>query len=188
MRFTRRYTMAAKMYDRTVSMMVKTLPVYCQVNPKQTISEYVSGVGKQLVESMGHDIYSFAEISRNYQLKSDVMFVYQGDSFNFERICGADALQIPFEIDTQRCLSMDLFVIHNQFVLQADYRKDYYLESTIQRIAECIENVAIDFMRKESIGQVGLISEKQSNVIRGFNQTEVCIYVGIGNAPQLFSA
>ena len=45
---------------RSTGMFVKTLPVFCNVDGKLGVSEYVRAVGKQLVGSMENDIYSFS--------------------------------------------------------------------------------------------------------------------------------
>ena len=161
--------------DRAVSMLVKTLPVHCIIDYTKPIADYVSSVGRHLVGSMAHDIYSFAEISRAYHLKSEVMFVYQGDSFNFEQIGGCDAPQIPFDVDAQTFLSIDLFEIDGKFVFHADYRKDYYRDDTILRIAECVETAARNFICKAKLSEVEIVSQNQCDLIRSFNQTDVAI-------------
>ena len=55
-------------------MLVKTLPVHCNLDGEQEIGSYLKETGEQLVNSMNADIYSFAEISRAYGIKADIMF------------------------------------------------------------------------------------------------------------------
>ena len=59
---------------RSVAMLVKTLPVNCSIVGDKTVAEYVAQVGRHLFASMTNDIYSFAEISRDYGITADVMF------------------------------------------------------------------------------------------------------------------
>ena len=63
----------------TAGMLVKTLPVLCMLEEQTEIPDYVSRVQEQLLSSMANDIYSFAEISRAYGIRPEIMFVYQGD-------------------------------------------------------------------------------------------------------------
>ena len=51
---------------------------------------------------MDHDIYPFQEISRNFHIKPDTMFVYQGGNFAFTKICGEDAEEIPLGLNAAK--------------------------------------------------------------------------------------
>ena len=69
-------------------MLVKTLPVLSRYEKDTTTLDFLKGMTKQIFDNMTNDIYSFSVISRTYGVKADVMFIYQGDSFNFDNFCG----------------------------------------------------------------------------------------------------
>ena len=69
----------------TVSMLVRTIPVAIKLDNNGNISDYLKNIQSQLAESMANDAYSFAEIANTYHVKSDIMFIYQGDEFEFDR-------------------------------------------------------------------------------------------------------
>ena len=79
-------------------MLVKTFPVYCSLEGDVNVSELVKATGEQLIGSMENDIYSFAEISRAYDIPADIMFAYQGEGFAFSSIGGHDAEIISLKL------------------------------------------------------------------------------------------
>lgn len=62
--------------SRYVTMMVKTFPVFCHLNASENVRSFVESIGSQLMSSMAHDLYSFAEIAEEYGIASDVLFAY----------------------------------------------------------------------------------------------------------------
>lgn len=77
--------------SRSVTMLVKTLPVYCDTNGDKKVADFLTGMKDGLMQSMSKDIYSFAEISRAYDIKADIIFAYQGADFAFDAIGGEKA-------------------------------------------------------------------------------------------------
>ncbi len=86
-----------------VSMLVKTLPVYCNLDGEKEIGDYLRETGEQLMNSMNADIYSFAEISRAYNIKADLMFAFQGD--NLKKLPGKrpQGRKCPWIRQRRRC-------------------------------------------------------------------------------------
>lgn len=78
--------------SRSVTMMVKTFPVFYHLNAGENVRSFVESIGSQLMSSMAHDLYSFAEIAEEYGIASDVLFAYQGTEF----------LHIPVQIDSKK--------------------------------------------------------------------------------------
>ncbi|MDO4539390.1 MAG: condensation domain-containing protein, partial [Coriobacteriales bacterium] len=89
---------------RSVSMFVKTLPVLMRDDPSKPVVQAISECQSYLLDAMANDIYSFAEISRAYDIASDIIFAYQGDSPDDEgmRLCGHEATEIDLELSTAK--------------------------------------------------------------------------------------
>ena len=64
--------------SESVGMFVHTLPVVCRVEEGESGIAYAKRIGQQLTDSMTNDIYSFAEISRQFDIKANIIFAYQG--------------------------------------------------------------------------------------------------------------
>ena len=62
----------------SVGMFVHTLPVVCRPLAGETGRSFASRIGRELSDSMANDVFSFAEISRDFGVRADVLFVYEG--------------------------------------------------------------------------------------------------------------
>lgn len=162
--------------SRSVTMLVKTLPVHCNTDGEIKIVDLLSEMKDRLMQSMSNDIYSFAEISRAYDIKADIMFVYQGDSFEFDSIGGEIAENIPLTLNAAKApISINVFIRNNKFVFVSDYRSDMYSENVIQGISQCIGTAAEEFLNKTYLKEVSILSDKSKEILNSFNDTEVPI-------------
>ncbi|MCI8483897.1 MAG: amino acid adenylation domain-containing protein [Lachnospiraceae bacterium] len=156
-----------------IHMLVKTLPVYCDLNGEKKTVEYLKETGEQLVNSMNHDIYSFAEISRAYGIKADIMFAFQGDQFQFQEIAGEKAVLEDLKLDTAKApLSIDVVIDGNTIQYQAEYRSDMYEESTIAGMMDSFHQTVQEFQEKKQLKEICMVSKKARQELDRYNQTE----------------
>ena len=159
--------------SRAVTMLVKTLPVYMDLPGDRNLKELIAAMGTQLMNSMSNDIYSFAEISRTYDVRADIMFIYQGESFVFDNIGGEPAEVRMLELsDAKAPIEFDLFEKDGTAEFVFDYRRDMYSEEFIRAFAGCFEKAAEEFMVKETVRQVSLMTAPVKERISRFNETE----------------
>lgn len=157
----------------TVTMLVKTFPVLCNINGEEKIADFLKKVKEQLIGSMSNDIYSFAEISRAYDIRADILFAYQGEDFAVDSIGGEKAESIMLELDTAKApISIDVGIRNGKPVFIWEYRADMYAESTIAGMAECMSAAALNFIRKTWIKEVSILSETAEKELQSFNETD----------------
>ena len=156
-----------------VSMLVKTLPVYCNLDGEKEIGTYLKETGEQLMNSMNADIYSFAEISRAYNIKADLMFAFQGDHFQFEEIAGEKADMEELSLDTPKApLSIDVMVNGKEVSYQVEYRSDLYEERTIAGIVDSLIMTVQQFQEKKLLKEVSMVSGEARRKIASYNETD----------------
>lgn len=85
-----------------VGMLVKTLPVCARLDDAPDAAGFVVAMKQRLAGLMANDLYSFAEASRAYGIRSDIIFAYQGDDFGAFSIAGYPAEQIPCRLPPPR--------------------------------------------------------------------------------------
>ena len=157
---------------QSIAMLVKTLPVSCSIVDEK-ITDYISAIGKQLMTSMANDIFSFAEISREYGITADVMFVYQGEASENIQIAGADAEEISLDLDQAKSLfGMDVFIKGGAFCFETEYRPDIYSASTVKNFAECLGQVAQEFLTKENLSDVDLLKAEELERLKNIHDTD----------------
>lgn len=156
-----------------MGMLVKTLPVLCALDEKTGIPAYLSAVQEQLLSSMSHDIYSFAQISRAYHIQSDVMFVYQGDDFVEFELGGQKTVFREGVSDKAKAkISVNVFVEQETYRYEFEYRKDWYSEAFIERMFDILVEAANSFLTAGTLGDVNLTSQEQAQLIESFNRTD----------------
>ncbi|MCI8665297.1 MAG: amino acid adenylation domain-containing protein [Dorea sp.] len=160
----------------SMNMLVKTLPVYCKLEGEKEIGDYLRETGEQLMNSMNYDIYSFAEISRTYDIKADLMFAFQGDNFLFDEIAGEKAFRQELALDTAKApLSIDVMVEDGKIVYQAEYRSDMYEEQTVLGFIDCLTAVVDEFQSKKLLKEISMVSKKARREIDGYNETDYAV-------------
>ncbi len=162
--------------SRCVTMLVKTFPVHCSLDGETDIAGLIKATGEQLIGSMENDTFSFAEISRTYNIPADIMFAYQGENFSFSSIGGAPAEVIPLRLsETKAPLNVNVFIKDGHPVFSCDHRSDRYTEEFMRGFVSCMEKAAEEFTVKTKVKEVSILGEKAKATIDGFNATEVRI-------------
>ena len=168
-------------------MFVKTLPLRCFPEPEKNIVEYIRDMGKQILANMSNDLYSFAKISRAYNLSADYMIVYQGEGFGGDVIDGRQAVIRTGGLDAAKSdISTDVWVEDGAYRFDTEYRADKYSEEYIERYTDVLATAAKSMLDSETLGEVDIASTKQVDLIESFNDTDM--RVELRSIDKLFEA
>ena len=159
---------------RTIGMLVKTLAVYCRWEAETTVVELLHNLMEQILGSMNHDIYSFAELSSQSQVSSKILFAYQGNLQLDNRIAGEAVEDIPL-IDnaTGEILTVQLFRTEQGLTLTAEYHDNLYSPEFIRCFLDSYEVILNELTTKQLLRQVTITAEKQIAEQDLFNATEM---------------
>lgn len=155
------------------TMLVKTLPVLVRMDGSEKVIDFIRAIQGQLMDSMSNDIYSFAEISRECGVKSDIIFVYQGDNFNFDSLCGEKAICRSLLPPVAKApLTLNMNVIKGGFEVEAEYRKDIFSAAYVSALLDAMEKAVSGFMETEMLKNVTLVSAQASQRLATINDTK----------------
>ena len=155
-----------------VGMLVKTLPVYAQIDDARSVGEYVSAMKEHLAGLMANDLFSFAEASRAYGIRSDVIFAYQGDDFTSFSIAGHPAEQVALPLHTAKApLSIDVFREGDAHRFNWEYRADMYSEGLIASLADATATAVLSMLTADRLGDVRITSPEALALLERFNDT-----------------
>lgn len=156
------------------AMLVKTLPVSSEINTRATVVSFVESMQKQLMDSMANDIYSFAEISRKFGLKSDIFFNYQGDNFNFDNIGGENAELVACEVNAAKApVSFEVFLEKGVYNVTVTYRTDYFCKEFVESFVGALMQAATSFTQCETLNQVSLMTAEERVKFDEMNATDM---------------
>ncbi len=156
----------------TVGMLVKTLPVVCRIDRDNSL-DIAKDVTAQLIDSMSNDLYSFAEICRNFGVKNDVIFVFQGNSFSFDSFCGKKSQKIDAELSESKMpLSIQTLIENGRFRYIAEYDTNLYTEAFISTFLTVFDKVISCFVSGERVADISLLTPELTAALDETNRTE----------------
>ena len=164
----------------TTAMLVKTLPVYVSYNQDDLVSKKLLEMKEELEGLEEHDIYSFADIVRDYDISADNMFAYQGDNFSFTEIGGYPVEAILLESDTPKTpFGLDVFLENGIYRAHFEYDEAIYNENTIASFYRLYELVLNELINKKTIKEINVLPEVDKKLYEEYNQSEVEIPEGL---------
>lgn len=157
----------------SVGMFVHTLPVVCKLQKGETGMSFASRTGRQLGESMSNDIYSFAEISRAFGVRSDILFVYEGAIGTSFTVGGKPAEQVAINNpqDSKAALTFFVFDTEKGFKLECEYETEHYEEWDILSMLSSMEKALEAILNNETYENISLLTKEQEEDIASFNNT-----------------
>ena len=135
--------------QRTIAMLVKTLPVYTKWTKETTVRELLQTTKQQLMGSMSNSLFSFAEIkAMNNVINSHVLFAYQGDLLSSDS--ELFVYQPLMENATGENLAFEILRNGTKLILHTEYHSSQYTQSFIQRLMHCYNTILEGFLSSES--------------------------------------
>ncbi len=158
---------------RSTGMFVKTLPVFCAVDGKASVSDYVRAVGDQLIGSMENDIYSFSEIAAEFDIRPDISIAYQDEMTESVTLGGEACPLTILTLDIAKFpLSIDVYICGGKLRLLAEYRADMFSETLVSGFVDALSTAAVRFTEETLLGGISLLSDEQREAIAEFNKTD----------------
>ena len=159
--------------DRTVTMTVKTLPVFGRVSGEDRVTAFIKGIGDQLLNSMSHDLFSFAEICNAHDINSDIMLAYQGDYLDFKTV-GGEPVKVCdlLETQAQQPLSVEVNIKGSKIYFNCEYYSNKYSEAFIEGFLGSFEKAVTEFLSREYIRDVSMLNAKAESLVERFNETD----------------
>ncbi|MGN0538116.1 MAG: amino acid adenylation domain-containing protein, partial [Acutalibacteraceae bacterium] len=160
--------------QNTVGMMVRTLPLYANIDEESTVADFLSSVQNNLQNTIKHDVYPFVKLSSDYDIAADIMLAYQSDAFNSFEIGGVNLKMIPIPVESSLAkLNIMIFKANGGFELRFEYRSDLYCEATIRSFADMYVKILGEFMTKAKLYAIEFLNNKQTSILDSFNMTTV---------------
>ncbi len=159
-------------FAESVSMFVRTYPVLCHIAEK-SVRDLLSEVSCQLRDSLIYDAYSFEEISRELNIRAEVLFVYQGLlSESRNDFLGSPCEQEELELSEAKAgIEFYVYPVGDKLTCYCNYRKSLYTGDFIRGFINVYQQVLKEFTVRESLDDVKLLNEKTTEILNGFNDT-----------------
>ncbi len=158
----------------TVSMLVKTLPIYIKYAEEDLVLNKVKEMQELLSSSEEYDLYSFGDIANDYNLKANIIFAYQGDNFNFDEIGGYPVTPILMESETPKSdFGLDIFLENGVYRAHYEWDEAIYNDETIASFNRLFELVLNELLSKQNIKDINCLPRTDEDLYVKFNNTKV---------------
>ena len=158
----------------TVSMLVKTLPVYIRYEDSDAVLDKLHQTNDLLRDLQANDLYSFADVAQAYDVTADIMFAYQGDAFAFDRIGDVPVESVLIESETPKsAFSIDVFLEKGRFRAHFEYDESMYNASTVASFYRLFGQVLRELMHRRLVGDIDLLPAEDRAMYAAFNDTAV---------------
>ena len=156
-----------------VGMFVHTLPVVVDTKEGETGTEFASRIGAQLRSSMENDLYPFSEISRNYDVKANILLVYEGSITGDIHIGGEKAETVMLPPDKVKApLTFFIFDTDEGYRINCEYEAEHFeqwhIDSMIRAMMLCFKGI----LANEKVQEISLVTEEQRTLLDDFNKTD----------------
>lgn len=158
----------------TLGMLVRTLPIYAQIDEEASAADYMAAMQDRLFQSMKYDACSFVELASEYSVNSDIIFVYQGSTLNGIEMAGR---LIPLEMikigDSMANFSLDVLKHPGDYDLAFEYRTGLYTENTIERFGQLMVMVLKGLLKGGRLRDMPLAAPADLLEWQSFNDNSV---------------
>ena len=158
----------------SVGMFVHTLPVVCRIEEGETGERFISRIGRQINDSMSHDIFSFAEICQSFEMRSDILFVYEGTLGTQFTVGGKAAKEVRIQQSDNLKAVMTFYVYDSEdgFLLECEYEAGRYESWNVLSMLESLEVAMRALLLNEPVERISLLTPQQRETLLAFNRTE----------------
>lgn len=160
--------------SNTYGMLVKTLPLCINIDENEKAGDYLTRVQEMLFGCLSHDQVSIVTLANEYEVSSDILFVYQGEMLNGVEFGSSF---IPFRVhktgDAMSKLSLDVLKRPDDYTLSFEYRADLYLDETIKNFIQLYINIIKGLLECERLRDIVFCTEREKAFYRSANDNKV---------------
>lgn len=163
-------------FRNAVTMLVKTLPFVTDMEKNTTVSELLTASMEQLAMSRKYSFYPFSQIASDSGMTSDINFAYQGKILDLTMLEGVPMqgriLEDEAAIEQSKMILEVCETVTDEFEIRLRYRGDVYSEGLAAAFVRSYIKTVEEFVSKESLDDISIISETDEQAVYGFNKTE----------------
>lgn len=155
--------------SNTVGMFVRTFPVVQDFANDEPVKDHLKKLDEQITDSRKSDACSFVDINDKLSPNIPTLFAYQGEMFKEIDFLGGRTVTdaIPTG-DPQEDMVTEVIRDKGRYILRAAYRRDLYEHSSIGQFVNSYEKVLNEFLNKDSLKDVDMVTGDQLKELDGF--------------------
>ena len=134
--------------QKTLAMMVKTLPLALKLNSDLTIKEYLEYINGEWLNVLTYSSYPLTQISNEFDITPEILYAYHGKIIEDIEIGGMNVERQSLDYEGLKFkISLNVVEVDNQYRIFCEYNNQLYSETLIKTFLNCIEIVLDKFQK-----------------------------------------
>ena len=132
--------------QKTLAMMVKTLPLTLKLNSNFNISEYLDYVNEEWLNVLSYSSYPLTEISNEYSITPEILYAYHGKIIEDIEIGGMNVERQSIDYEGLKFkININVVEVDNQYRIFCEYNDQLYSKNLIDTFLDSIRIVLDKF-------------------------------------------
>ena len=151
-------------FEKSLAMMVKTLPIALNLNSDMSANEYFDYVSNIWLDVLKYECYPFTKISDKYDMFPEFLYAYHGNIIQDIKINGNSIEREELEYDELKFkLFIGILATKKDFKIFSQYNDAIYSKDLVDNILKSIKIVLNKFMKdpKCSLKDISMLQEDE---------------------------
>ena len=165
---------ADKRTERSVGMMVRTVPVYARFDDDTTVADYLKAGQEQMTGCRQHECYAFTDVMSDLKPQLATYYAWHGRVLDDVLIGGKPARGRQLGKNTLGvAFYFKALIQGGHYYAEAEYDADSYSPRLVGQFLESYQAVVNGFLTAERLFDIDIATSEQVALLDTFNQTEV---------------
>ena len=133
--------------QKTLAMMVKTLPLALKLNSDSNLNEYLEYINGEWLNVLAYSSYPLTEISNKFDITPEILYAYHGKIIEDIEIGGMNVERQSLDYEGLKFkININVVEVDGQYRIFCEYNDQLYSETLINTFLDCIRIVLNKFM------------------------------------------
>ena len=138
-------------YEKTLAMMVKTLPFVLKLNTNLTIKDYLDYIKSQWFDVLSYSSYPLTEFSNSYDITPEFLYAFHGKIIEDININGKTIARENLDYEGLKFkISLNIIEVNGEYELKCDYNDALYSREFIKTFLDSISILLDKFITLSS--------------------------------------
>ena len=134
--------------QKTLAMMVKTLPLALKLNSDLNIKQYMEYINGEWLNVLTYSSYPLTEISNEFDIAPEILYAYHGKIIEDIEIGGMKVERQSLDYEGLKFkISLNVVEVDNQYRIFCEYNDQLYSDTLIGTFLDCIGIVLNKFQK-----------------------------------------
>ena len=153
--------------QKTVAMMVKTIPLMFKLNSQLNVKEFFEHVNKEWLNVLTYSAYPLTKMSNDYDITPEILYAYHGKIIEDIEIgeMNVERQSIDFD-DLKFKIAINVVEVNNQYRIFCEYNNQLYSKSYIDLFLKSMETILNRFMVDDienlALWDIALVEESEN--------------------------